>query len=98
MLQWEKGTRERVLNLVNSNCGKIKIASGGTNTHILFSFFSCLILPHISFPSGALPYIRTLSCASMHHGHYLILLIALEGKEVPMTTSDLVLLSFPLKL
>lgn len=91
------GTKGGALSLTNSNCGEIKLASSGTNTS--FPPFSLISYSHTSsFLACTLPYSMILSFASTHHDHYLILLMALEGKEVPMTTSDLVPLSFPLML
>lgn len=78
------------------DCEVIQVARGGSSTLFLFFLSSPVSCSQLfSFPSGLSP---VLSLAAVHHGHYLILLMALEGKEVPMTTSHLVPLSLPLKL
>lgn len=87
---------ERAQRLVNRDYGVIKVASGSISTVFLFFLSSPNSYSQLfSFPSCSSP---VFSLASVHHGHYLILLMALEGREVPMTTSDLVPLSLPLKL
>ena len=87
---------ERAQRLVNHDYGVVKVASGGISTTFLFLLSSPISYSQLfSFPSCSCP---VFSLASVHHGHYLILLMALEGKEVPMTASDLVPLSLPLKL
>lgn len=84
---------EKAQRLINHDYGLIKVASGGASA-LFFSFFLPLS-PTLTFslPSCSS---QVLTLASVHHGHYLILLMALQGKEVPMTTSDLALCPYHL--
>lgn len=88
---------ERVQRLVNRDYRVIKVVSGGIKIPPLFLSFFPISYPHLLFLSFCSPDCMVLILASVCHGHYLILLMTLEKKEVPMTTSDLVPLSLPLK-
>lgn len=88
---------DRVKGLVNCDHGVIKVASGGTSAPPSFlSFFPVTCFHLLSFPFCSSLDCLVFSLASVYHGHYVILLMALEGKEVPMTTSNFVPLSLPL--
>lgn len=89
---------KRVQRLVNCDYGVIKVVSGGIKIPPSFLSFFPISYPHLFSLLFCSPGCMVLSLASVCHGHYLILLMTLKKKDVPMTTSDLVPLSLPLKL
>lgn len=60
----------------------IKVAGGGANTTTFVFFFPISYSYLFSFPFYFSPECITFIFPSVHHDHYLTLLMALEGKEV----------------
>lgn len=69
-----------------------------THTPFILSFFPISYFHLFLFTFCSSPDHLVFSLASVHHGYYLILLMALEGKKIPMTISHFVPLFLPLKL
>lgn len=84
---------DRVQRLVNCDYGVIKVDSDGIKIFPLFLSFFSISYPHLFSRPFSSPDCMVLSLASVCHGHYLILLMTLERKEVPMTTLEFVPLS-----